>query len=680
MLRQEAKSSFDNEAKVGKILFFTNLALSTIDGSTVFIANTINLFCSLAKEVHLLCTVLPGDNFSSRLNSKNNFSIFQVENAGAVDKIRELDSLYDYSKIFVRSFGDKSIWFDFSYAGKVILYWTLLPSFNEQDKVYYNAVDTIAFQTEELRDYTISQLGLKKNLLLPPLLYSSKVADDGLVKIGYDRKVVVSYVGTLRPECFSIELLSAIVLILEKRGDLVFYLLISKIFYKDVDEKKKISTLIERLKSFPNVFVEHQASPERCDLVLQRSDVGFSLWAPTPENIRQVSTKLLENLNCGVNTICFETPVYRYLLGEDYEFFISHIEEIEDVLQFAITKAINSPKKFENSYLLSNFRFNAHKSRLLSYFMGSDRPQVSEDCKLFNEQFDKIYGLYINDAERERLGYLIDKHRIDISFFEGVNGKLLLQREYEDYLKQPLLTEWEKKAKRKRLTIGAMGHLCSFIKIAEDAISNCYRKILILEADVQIHQKAFLLNSLYRPENFKVMYYGAGKWNRDVKSVSEHFYTPCQTTGTFAIALDRSVLHECIAEWKKFLEPTDIALQKITDKYPDQSFVFVPNLFIADVARSNTTTHRSQKDLSERFEWTLTDYFVGSVEPVGRFVKKLRFVFDYVVSSGWLILIKNGQSRSFDIDGLDFTLDVYDEIERIEYRGAFLRSLEYIDE
>ena len=29
LLRQEAKSSFDNEAKVGKILFFTNLALST---------------------------------------------------------------------------------------------------------------------------------------------------------------------------------------------------------------------------------------------------------------------------------------------------------------------------------------------------------------------------------------------------------------------------------------------------------------------------------------------------------------------------------------------------------------------------------------------------------------------------------------------------------------------------
>lgn len=680
LLKEEAKPSNGTEASVEKILFFTNLALSTIDGSTVFIANTINLFCSLAKEVHLLCTVLPGENFRSRLNSTENFSIFQCDSSSVVDKIRELDSAHDYSKMFVRSFGDKSIWFDFSYARKIILYWTLLPNFNEQDRAYYNAVDTIAFQTEELRDYTTSQLGAKKNLLLPPLLHSSPVSDGNSFKTGNEGQVIVSYVGTLRPECYSRELLTALVSILEQRNDIIFYLLISKVFYKDAGEKKKIMALVEHLSGFPNVTVEQQASPDRCDWVLQQSDIGFSLWAPTPENIRQVSTKLLENLNCGVNTICFETPVYKNLLGENYEFFIRSPEDLESSITFAINKVFNSRKKYVNNYLLSSYRIDAHKSRLLSYFKGSDRPQTNEDCRLFNGQFDKIYGLYISETERERLKYVVDRHGIDISFFEGVNGKANLQSEYESYLRLPLLTAWERTAKKKRLTIGAMGHLYSFIKIAEDAIANSYQKILILEADVQVHQKAFLLNSLFRPENFKVMYYGAGKWNKNIKSVSEHFYTPHQTTGTFAIALDKSVLHECISEWRKFLEPTDIALQKITDKYSDQSFVFVPNLFIADVARSNTTTHRSQKDLSERFGWTLEDYVVGSVEPVGRFVKRLRFVFDHVVRKGQLILVQGGQVRSFDIDNLEFTLDVHAEVERIEYLGAFLRSLEYLDD
>lgn len=680
--RLEGNNNKNNEKSVERILIFTNLGLSTIDGSTVFIANTINLFCSIAKEVHLLCTVLPGENFSARITSKKNLSIFQSDSKSTINKINELNSRYAYTQIFVRAFGEKSIWFDASYAEKVILYWTLLPKFNEMDLVYYNSVDAIAFQTEELRDYTITQLGPKKNLLIPPLLQSSHANAGESLKIINKGKVVVSYVGTLRPECFSIELLSAMIKILRQRKDTAFYLLISKIFYKNPEDKKHITSLINQLATFESVVIEQQASPDRCDFVLQQSDVGFSLWAPTPENIRQISTKLLENLDHGVKTICFKTDVYEKLLGESYEFFIDNFLDLNSAINLAINKSKNAKERYKNSYLLSNFHLSAHKCRLLSYFKGPNRSQEKEDCSFFNEQFDRIYGLYINDSERRRLEALKKNNDIDIFFFKGINGKETLEEEYNSYLKIPFITEWEKSAKKKRLTIGAMGHLHSFIKIAEDALENSYNKILILEADVQIHKNAFLLNSLHRPENFKVMYYGAGVWNNNIKHVSEHLYTPNGTTGTFAIALDNSVLHECIAEWRKFLEPTDIALQKITDKYLEKSFVFTPNLFIADVARSNTTTHRSQKDLSEKFGWILEDYNVSSVEPIDRYVKKIRFVFDHKLNEGKINIIKkhHGDCASLPIDELEFTLEINDHVVEIEISGAFLRHYECIDD
>lgn len=681
LIKEDPSYIDEGKKQLGKILIFTNLSLQTIDGSTVFIANTINLFCSLASEVHLLCTVLPGDNFRARVDANKNLSIFHVENDLVKIKIQEMDFDYNYEKIFVRAFGDKFIWFDNLYAKKVILYWTLSPELNNGDVEYYKEVDAIAFQTEELRDYTFAKIGEKRNFLLPPLLQPSeyKISDSSNLK--KEGKAIVSYVGTLRSECYSIELLKVIIDILEKRTDFIFYLLISKIYYKNNDSRIELLYLLEQLKKYKNVVIEHQASPDRCDLVLAQSDVGFSLWSPAPENIRQISTKLLENLNNGVKTICFKTHLYENLLGDDYEFFIENPSDLYSAINCAISDSLSNSKKIKNNYLLSNFGINAHRCRLLSYFKGVNRAQDDADCQLFNEQFDKIYGLYINDRELRRLEYLREKSGINISFFHGVDGRETLENAYQDYLKTPFLTEWEKRAQKKRLTIGAMGHLHSFIKIAEDAIEKSYKKILILEADVQIHKNACLLNSLYRPQNFKVMYYGAGMWDKNIKHISEHFYTPHGTTGTFAIALDSSVLKECIAEWKKFVEPTDIALQKITNKYLDQSFVFVPNLFIADVSRSSTTTHRSQKHLSDKFCWNLNDYHVGSVEAVNRYVKKIHISVDYKLGNGVINIIKNkdGDCISFTINEFDLVIDIYDYVKEIEYIGLFLKDIEFID-
>lgn len=667
------------EFRVDRILIFTNLALSVIDGSAVSLANTVNVFCAVAKAVHLLCTAMPGENFIARMESPRQVSLLHCRKEEAATTISKLDAEHGYARIFVRfvnSPGDGALWFSERYAHKVILHWAGLQAPNEENLAHYQAVDTVAFQTGALRERTFANFGPKKSLLIPPLI--PPLADlSERESIAAVAPVVVSYVGTLRPECCSIELITVMLSILQSQPEVVFYLLISKLFYKDAGQKKQIQGLIDQLRKLPNAVIEEQASPERCEWVMRNSDVGFSLWKPTASNVLQISTKLLENLRQGVHTICFDTALYQQLFGKDYPFFVKDEREIEGVLTKAIEKA-KTGTRFQDNYLLSHYSLEAHKSRLHTYFEGEHRSPSNSDRVLFNAQFDKIYGLYIDATERERLQYLIDNHGIDISPFEGVNGKAMLQEEFEAYLKLPFASKWERGYKKKRLSIGAMGHLHSFIRIAENALANGYRKILIIEADVQVHRLAFMLNAVHRPEDFKVLYYGAGQWDANFEFLADHLYKPFQTTGSFAIAFDRSVLGECLKAWRKLVDPSDMALQEITDRHPGKCFVFSPNLFIADVASSNTSGHRSQQALAEKFGWKLADYHVGSVAHVGCYVKTLSVVSDHVLPRAWVKIYAKGRSARAELSETckAMTLEINANVEKIEYRGAFVKDFE----
>lgn len=673
-----------SEFRVDKILIFTNLALSVIDGSTVSLANTVNVFCAVAKEVHLLCTAMPGENFIARMESPRQVSLLHCRKEEIAATISKLDAEHGYARIFVRyvnSPGEGARWFSERYAHKVILHWAGLPTPNEENREHYQAVDAVSFPTEAMRERTFANFGPRKSLLIPPLIQSlENLAEHeprAPVAAGEPVPVVVSYVGTLRPECCSIELLTVMLSILQAQPEVVFYLLISKLFYKDAGQRKRIQGLIEQLRKLPNAVVEERASPERCDWVMRNSDVGFSLWKPTGSNVLQISTKLLENLRHGVHTICFETPLHKRCLGKDYAFFVKEEGQIGAVASAAIEKA-KTGARFQDNYLLSHYSLEAHRSRLLSYFEGERKCPSDSDRVLFNSQFDRIYGLYIDASERERLQYLIDNHGLDIHPFEGVNGKATLQEDFDAYLKLPFASKWEKVYKKKRLSIGAMGHLHSFIRIAEDALANGYRKILILEADVQVHRLAFMLNAVHRPDDFKVMYYGAGQWDANIEFLADHLYKPFKTTGTFAIAFDRSVLGECVKAWGEFVDPSDMALQEITDRHSGKCFVFSPNLFIADVASSNTSGHRSQQALADKFGWKLADYHVGSVAYVGRYVKRLSVVSDHVLPRAWVKVYTKERSARVALPetGNPVTLEINADVEKIEYRGAFVKDFE----
>ena len=105
-----------------------------------------------------------------------------------------------------------------------------------------------------------------------------------------------------------------------------------------------------------------------------------------------------------------------------------------------------------------------------------------------NKHFDNIYLLYISQKEINKVKHKLYKHNIKVQYFKGVNGKKELYDKYKNFHN-----------KKRISSIGAFGHLHSFINILKDAINNNYNKILILEADIYFCRKTDLfLNLIYR--------------------------------------------------------------------------------------------------------------------------------------------------------------------------------------
>lgn len=665
--------------KKPRVLVFSNINLSAIDGSTVFVANVCNLFQKVGAQVHLLTCSDVGKNWRDRVSSFDEMSVFQCESNRVKDEIIRLDTEVGYDWIFVRAWGERGAWFDPHFADKLIYYWPLQLEPTEEDRKIYFSVRVVAFQTELLRQKVFQQLGPKNSILLPPLVESRKgrssreQSEDGVVRL--------SYTGTLRPECYSLEMLQAIETVAAEDDRLYFHLAIGKIFYKDPRVRSELNVILDRLRLNPRVTIETQVPASRCDEILFSSDISFSLWEPVPQNLYQVSTKLLECLKEGCHVICFETPLYKEVLGASYPGFIRHISELNLALRDAIARQRNGEGRYTNAYLLSTYSFAAQAVRLSSN-LGLKFPTRTNELleqKLFSEQFDEIYGLYVDENERKKLTYLSKKAGIQLRLFRGVNGALELAEEFYRYLERPLAGEWELAAKKKRLSVGAFGHLASFIAIGKDALRNKLKKILVLEADAILHKDIFRLNAEYRPTDFKVWYLGAGKWEPNVSYTSNgRFYHPYKTTGTFAVAFDASVLEECIEEWERFVDPTDVALWKVTDRYQEQCFVSCPNLIICDVAKSKTGVPRSQVEISRRFGWDLSEYTLEGIEHIGKRVARVRVALDHYMPGAWMNFVGNGFHRRVKVSSQVVELDLAEFVESVEYAGVFIRSIEYI--
>lgn len=227
----------------------------------------------------------------------------------------------------------------------------------------------------------------------------------------------------------------------------------------------------------------------------------------------------------------------------------------------------------------------------------------------FNNSFDYIYGLHINQKEKNRLNSIKNKFDIKINLFEGIDGKIYLEDKYKEYLSKPFETNWEILKKKKRLSIGAFGHLYSFINIINHAKQNNFNKILILEGDILIHYNIFELFIKFKKNisDYKILYLGAGIWNENI-ILKSTYYIPNETTGTFAIAFDKSIYDELLFVWEKKINPTDICLFELCLKYKNECYVIYPNIIICNLENSSIQEKKNRSYLYKKFNWDLNLY------------------------------------------------------------------------
>lgn len=579
-----------------RLCVYTDLGLSTIDGSTMFIANLLNMLTRFNTYIITLYHIHKISDLKVK-HIHNSVIKYHIK----PQKGSKLILSHNIDYIFIRCWKGSDTWLiDSSLKDKCFSYLSLDNSILDKQK----SIPTkhYIYQTEKQLQFYKDNLNLK----LDNSSYGIRISPGGYLKDAVKKKVIkssimyVNYIGTLREECCSNEMLSIMYEHLSKNKNVFFNLIIGKI-HKDIKKD-----LVEKLSRLENCFVGYNFNEEDIKNIYKKSHVTISLWkADNKINEYLLSSKMILGYLYN-NIVLYLKPNYISDNIVDASIGLNDVYELSrNLTNIYNTLQQNMYIKYSRE-IVTNYSYDMNIASLKKLLKC---PCNFNFVHIFNNTFDHIYGLYISKNEFELLQKIKKSYNIDINTFEGVDGNKLLKLEYEEYKNQPLKTEWEINKGIKRLSIGAMGHLHSFIKIIKDAKKNNYKRILILEADIFPHKNLFeeFIKIVDVIEKYKILYLGAGMWNKDI-IFKTGYYIPNQTTGTFAISFDKSIYYELINLWEKMINPTDVCLWELTTKYKNECYVLNPNLIIADLSSSNIQNISDLTELYKKFNWDINNY------------------------------------------------------------------------
>ena len=229
-----------------------------------------------------------------------------------------------------------------------------------------------------------------------------------------------------------------------------------------------------------------------------------------------------------------------------------------------------------------------------------------------NKYFDNIYCLNLDKRTSKWLAVKkqLDRYGIIVERFSAAGpNDFVVKNNFKKLCKvHPKMKERKKRALID--SIGAMGCLISHTRIIKDAKRNGYKKILILEDDI-ILAKNFLekFNNISRLPPWKLLYLGGSQhgW-KSVNINKRGFYKAVNTCGTFAYAIDHSIYNKLLKKFSNKKLPVDSYLISFQKSPDSSSYVFYPNIIIADVRASDIRDPRDQEEHSKKMKWDLSSY------------------------------------------------------------------------
>lgn len=157
---------------------------------------------------------------------------------------------------------------------------------------------------------------------------------------------------------------------------------------------------------------------------------------------------------------------------------------------------------------------------------------------------------------------------------------------------------------------GQWGCLYSHIKILKHAIKHNYKSILVLEDDIiltkDIELKILSLhNFIEEHPNWNIIYLGASQYNWDDIKIKRNYYNANNTTGSFALIINKNIFKDLLKLYIQMLKPVDNYLIDIQKIYYSSIFVLYPNIFICNLEESNIGSKRSNNEYYKIFRWNI---------------------------------------------------------------------------
>lgn len=247
-----------------------------------------------------------------------------------------------------------------------------------------------------------------------------------------------------------------------------------------------------------------------------------------------------------------------------------------------------------------------------------------------SKYFDHIYVVNLKHHVEKRLKIAHQLYQRDISFelFDACNG--YIGEPYEHYKRYseipagqlrryPEYNQREIKRGSKFLeSAGAFGYLYSYLKILKDAKSKGYKKFLILEDDIILsndfeYRLFSFMNSV--STDWKIIQLGASQYGWDSVNLNDAeqngYYYPksLDTCGSFAIALDCSIVDEMIEAQEAFEAPFDhLPMGEIYERYAGKCYVVYPNIVMPDVGDSSIRGSRCQYTHGAKMKWDVKNF------------------------------------------------------------------------
>ncbi len=266
---------------------------------------------------------------------------------------------------------------------------------------------------------------------------------------------------------------------------------------------------------------------------------------------------------------------------------------------------------------------------------------LSSTSSFLNTYFDHIYvvNLAFKVADRLKVVRHLKDHRIEFEIFDATNGykgealekfEAYQKRELGDLKRYPEYGETERERSRPYIdSAGVMGYIYTYLRILENAKKNGYKRFLILEDDILLSKnfeddfKRFIQNI---GEDWKILQLGASQYGWDSIDIDvaakKGFYFPVSlaedayTYGSFAMALDLSIIDELIEAESAFEAPFDyLPMGEIYERYPGKCFVAYPNIVMPDVEESTIRGKKSQHSHSKRMKWSLENFDYPLMKP-----------------------------------------------------------------